>query len=220
MPITINRRNIRFLPDPSRVIVRFLYLEPAARSVNVIRAVLGLSQSGVTYILGLVLRNFSVSRSNVSKIIEKNYNRISSFFTQLGVDPKSLSFSRKMIMGSYFTMEYVIESAVFSSPSIAEHPDQWLASSPYELEFLYDTRILEQVIFPESARKRKGIEDARFVKFREEDDSDMYYTTYAAYSDITVLPKMLSTRDFYHFKIWPLHGEIDQDKEWNCYPGK
>ncbi len=123
MPITINRRNIRFLPDPSRVIVRFLYLEPA-RSLNVIRAVLGLSESDVTYVLGQVLRNFSLRHRNISKIFEKNYNRISSLFTQMSVDPESLSFSRKLLIGSSFTMEYAIESAAFFNPSIIEHPDQ------------------------------------------------------------------------------------------------
>ncbi len=96
----------------------------------------------------------------------------------------------------------------------------WLASSHYELEFSYDTHISERVIFPVSATERNGIEDARFVKFREEDGTDMYYATYTAYSGITVLPKMLSTRDFYHFKIWPLHGEIAQNKGMALFPRK
>jgi beta-1,2-mannobiose phosphorylase / 1,2-beta-oligomannan phosphorylase len=339
MPIAINRRNIRFLPDPSRVIVRFLYLE-AGRSANVIQAVLGLSESEVNYVFGQVLRNFSLRHRNISKIFEKNYNRISSLFSRLGVDPESLGFSRKLLIGSYFTMEYAIESAAFFNPSIVEHPDQtglrkdekrviisfratgeghissivfrtgildkdsnlslepvgkmmeeaehirrhlydkesfkskldemldfhtiipsdlildklpdkftygelrdaislarttlhlagdkdllfnqimWLASSHYELEFSFDTHISERVIFPVSATERNGIEDARFVKFRDEDGSDMYYATYTAYSGITVLPKMLSTRDFYHFKIWPLHGEIAQSKGMALFPRK
>ena len=31
---------------------------------------------------------------------------------------------RKMLIGSYFTHEYSIESAAFFNPSIVEHPDQ------------------------------------------------------------------------------------------------
>jgi predicted GH43/DUF377 family glycosyl hydrolase len=96
----------------------------------------------------------------------------------------------------------------------------WLASSHYELEFSYDTHISERVIFPVSATERNGIEDARFVRFKEDDGSDMYYATYTAYNGITVLPKMLSTRDFYHFKIWPLHGEIAQSKGMALFPRK
>ncbi len=123
MPIAVKRSNVKFLPDPSRVIVRFLYLD-AARSANIIRDVLGLSESEVTDVLGQVLRNFSLRHRNISKIFEKHYNRISSLFPQLDIDPGSLSFSRKLLIGSYFTMEYAIESAAFFNPSIIEHPDQ------------------------------------------------------------------------------------------------
>jgi predicted GH43/DUF377 family glycosyl hydrolase len=96
----------------------------------------------------------------------------------------------------------------------------WLASSHYELEFSYDTHISERVIFPVSATEANGIEDARFVKFKEDDGSDIFYATYTAYSGMTILPKMLSTRDFYHFKIWPLHGEIAQNKGMALFPRK
>jgi predicted GH43/DUF377 family glycosyl hydrolase len=339
MPIPVKRSNIRFLPDPSRVIVRFLYLD-AARSANVIHAVLALSEHEVTYVFGQVLRNFSLRHRNISKIFERHYNKISSQFPHLGIDPESLNFTRKLLIGSYFTLEYAIESAAFFNPSIFEHPDQtglrkdekrviisfratgeghissivfrtgildknssltlepagkmmeeaehirrhlydkesfkskldemldfhtiiphdlimdklpdkftygelrdtisvarttlhlaadkdllfnqiiWLASSHYELEFSYDTHISERVIFPVSATEANGIEDARFVKFKEDDGTDIFYATYTAYSGMTILPKMLSTKDFYHFKIWPLHGEIAQNKGMALFPRK
>ena len=339
MPIAIKRSNVRFLPDPGRVIVRFFYID-AARSANVIHAVMEMSESQVTDVLGHVLRNFSLRHRNISKIFEKHYNRISTLFPQLDIDPESLNFSRKLLIGSYFTLEYAIESAAFFNPSIIEHPDQtglrkgekrviisfratgeghissivfrtgvldiasnltlepagkmmeeaehirrhlydkksfkskldemldfhtliphdlvmdklpdkftygelrdiitaarttlhlaadkdllfnqimWLASSHYELEFSYDTHISERVIFPVSTTERNGIEDARFVKFTEEDGTNSYYATYTAYSGISILPKMLSTKDFYHFKIWPLHGEIAQNKGMALFPRK
>ena len=96
----------------------------------------------------------------------------------------------------------------------------WLASSHYELEFSLDTNISERVIFPVSANEKNGIEDARFVKFVDDDGKIIYYATYTAYDGTTILPKMLDTRDFYHFRILPLHGEIAQNKGMALFPRK
>jgi predicted GH43/DUF377 family glycosyl hydrolase len=96
----------------------------------------------------------------------------------------------------------------------------WLASSHYELEFSLDTNISERVIFPVSVNERNGIEDARFVKFREDNGECKYYATYTAYDGNTILPKMLETSDFYHFKVSPLHGEISVNKGMALFPRK
>jgi beta-1,2-mannobiose phosphorylase / 1,2-beta-oligomannan phosphorylase len=96
----------------------------------------------------------------------------------------------------------------------------WLASSHYELDFSLDTNISERVIFPVSINERNGIEDARFVKFTEENGETIYYATYTAYDGITILPKLLETRDFYHFKVLPLHGEIAKNKGMALFPRK
>jgi predicted GH43/DUF377 family glycosyl hydrolase len=66
----------------------------------------------------------------------------------------------------------------------------------------------------------KGIEDARFVKFTGDDEEITYYATYTAYDGITVLPKLLFTRDFYHFKVKPIHGEVAQNKGMALFPRK
>jgi predicted GH43/DUF377 family glycosyl hydrolase len=96
----------------------------------------------------------------------------------------------------------------------------WLALSHYELQFSMDTNISERVIFPVSVNEKNGIEDARFVKFTEDNGETIYYATYTAYDGTTILPKMLETRDFYHFKILPLHGEIAQNKGMALFPRK
>jgi predicted GH43/DUF377 family glycosyl hydrolase len=96
----------------------------------------------------------------------------------------------------------------------------WLASSHYELEFSLDTNISERVIFPVSSNETNGIEDARFVKFIDDNDEIIYYATYTAFDGITILPKLLTTRDFYHFKVLPLHGEIARNKGMALFPRK
>lgn len=96
----------------------------------------------------------------------------------------------------------------------------WLASSHYEISFSLDTAISERVIFPVSAHEKNGIEDARFVKFIDGDDSVTYYATYTAYNGYTILPKSLETVDFYHFKVRPIHGEYTQNKNLGLFPRK
>jgi predicted GH43/DUF377 family glycosyl hydrolase len=96
----------------------------------------------------------------------------------------------------------------------------WLAKSHYELEFSLDSAISERVIFPISETEKKGIEDARFVKFTDDNGEVTYYATYTAYDGITILPKLLETKDFYHFRVLPIHGEIAQNKGMALFPRK
>jgi predicted GH43/DUF377 family glycosyl hydrolase len=96
----------------------------------------------------------------------------------------------------------------------------WLASSHYEIEFSLDTAISERVIFPVSETERNGIEDARFVKFTDDNGEVIYYATYTAYDGMAIMPKLLETRDFYHFRVLPLHGEIAQNKGMALFPRK
>lgn len=96
----------------------------------------------------------------------------------------------------------------------------WLASSHYEMDFSVDTAISERVIFPIADTEIKGIEDARFVRFTDESGAIAYYATYTAYDGITILPKILVTKDFYHFKVVPVHGEVAQNKGMALFPRK
>jgi len=339
MHVTVNRKNIKFLPDSSRVIARFFYAGDE-RAVNTIKSVLNMSDNEVHISLNQVLRDYSLRHRNITKIFDDHFNRIVHLFNLLAIDPDSLSYTKKILIGAYFTMEYSIDSAAFFNPSIVEHPDQsetedgekrvimsfratgeghissivfrtgildansnltvepvgqmlgeaeqirrhlynkksfkielekmkdsygslqpelildklndeftydelmqtieevksadhllydngnlinqitWLASSHYELDFSMDTNISERVIFPVSTNERKGIEDARFVKFREDDGEITYYATYTAYNGNAIMPKMIETKDFYHFNIMPINGEIAQNKGMALFPKK
>jgi hypothetical protein len=96
----------------------------------------------------------------------------------------------------------------------------WLADSYYEIVFSLDTDISDRVIFPISEYERKGIEDARFVSFHNEDGSSVYYATYTAYDGSLIMPKLLQTTDFYNFKIMPLYGAGAQNKNLALFPRK
>ena len=96
----------------------------------------------------------------------------------------------------------------------------WLASSHYEMDFSVDTAISERVIFPIANTEMKGIEDARFVKFTEDNGETTFFATYTAYDGISILPKLIQTKDFYHFKVLPMHGEVAQNKGMALFPRK
>lgn len=84
----------------------------------------------------------------------------------------------------------------------------WLGSSHYQIKYSLDTSISERVIFPISDTEKNGIEDARFLKFDYGNGRSIYYATYTAFDGISIMPKLLSTKDFITFKIQPINGKI------------
>src|SRR5659263_626891 len=288
MQVTVNRKKFTFSPDSSRVIARFLYMSDE-RSADIIRKVLAMPEEEVKTAMSQLLRGYSRRHRNISRIFERYFERLAPIFDKIEVNEEDLSVSQKALIGSYFTMEYSIESAAFFNPSIVEDPDQselrsyelrvifsfratgeghissivfrsfildklgdnftygelmknldiarsepdlqedqlkiinqmmWLASSHYEIHFSIDSAISERVIFPISATEQRGIEDARFVKFTDDNGEVTYYATYTAYDGISILPKLISTKDFYDFKILPINGEIAQNKGMALFPRK
>lgn len=338
MKIDITRKDVKFNPDPSRVIARFYYTTDE-RSENIIRKVLEMPKGIAKETLNQVLRGYSKRHRSISKIFNIHFDKLAHVFNKLKIRQEDLDKYMRLLIGSYFTKEYSIESAAFFNPSIVEDPDQselrsgekrvilsfratgeghissivfrsgildehsdlhiepvgkmldeaenikryiytkelflaelselqdnnkkitslvfsklgdqftygelerkvketkeeihpsiskelffnqimWLASSHYEIQFSVDTAISERVIFPVSANERNGIEDARFVKFTEDDGSVTYYATYTAYDGLIILPKLIETKDFYHFEIKPVNGEIGRNKGMALFPRK
>jgi beta-1,2-mannobiose phosphorylase / 1,2-beta-oligomannan phosphorylase len=375
MQVAVTRKKFIFSPDPTRIIARFLYVNDE-RAADIIRKVLAMPESEVNIAMSQLLRGFSRRHRNISKIFEKHFARMAPVFDKIEVNEEDLSVSQKALIGSYFTMEYSIESAAFFNPSVVEDPDQsetrpgekrvifsfratgeghissvvfrsgvldrnnnlvlepvgkmlaeadvikrnsydkkifheklleiqeagsaispaifdkhdetkgegnsippviidkmdltqeqhtnvssdfildklgdtftygelmsnidkarkapelsvdqvkiinqmmWLASAHYEIYFSIDSAISERVIFPISATEQRGIEDARFVKFADDNGEITYYATYTAYDGMVILPKLISTKDFYNFKILPINGEIAQNKGMALFPRK
>jgi len=96
----------------------------------------------------------------------------------------------------------------------------WLARSNYHILFPEDHPISERVIFPVSQTESQGIEDARFVRFVDEDGAVTYYATYTAYNGETILPQLIETSDFLSFKIRTLNGDQAQGKGMALFPRK
>lgn len=96
----------------------------------------------------------------------------------------------------------------------------WLANSNYSLSFDHNDLVSERVIFPVSKNESRGIEDARFVQFFNDDGQVTYYASYTAYSGITILPQLIETKDFIHFNVLTLNGKAVQNKGMALFPRK
>jgi predicted GH43/DUF377 family glycosyl hydrolase len=86
-----------------------------------------------------------------------------------------------------------------------------------ELTFNPDEELSERVIFPVTDSQSNGIEDARFVEFRD-GDRKTYYATYTAYSGTAIRSELIETRDFLSFRMLPLHGTAARNKGMALFP--
>ncbi|GGW42417.1 glycoside hydrolase family 130 protein [Arenibacter certesii] len=336
MYVSVNRKDVKFLPDSSRVVARF-FNNGEKRTSELIQRVLSLDELSVTRELDHTLREFAGRHRNISQIFLRHFENHRALLDQMEIEVSKFSKEEKLLIGSYATMEYSIESAAMFNPSIIEdfdqsflakgekrviisfratgeghlssivfrrgildsnndfHPNKvrnhidmakiiqkksydkgrfvqklhemkisqkhssdimnaltdpfdyhdlkaavniilengistdkrlaleemtWLVDSYYDVEFSLDSDLSERVIFPISPSESKGIEDARFVRFTDDDGSIIVYATYTAYDGHTILPKLLSTKDFNTFRIMPLHGNAAQNKNFALFPQK
>jgi predicted GH43/DUF377 family glycosyl hydrolase len=95
-----------------------------------------------------------------------------------------------------------------------------LAQSNYEIIYTPEQRLSERIIFPSSPTEINGIEDARFVQFYDDDGQTTYYAIYTAFDGRVILPQLLETTDFLHFKISTLNGPAIQNKGMALFPRK
>jgi len=96
----------------------------------------------------------------------------------------------------------------------------WLARSNYEISFDPNHNVSERVIFPVSESESGGIEDARFVRFEDDNGSVRYYATYTAYDGSMILPQLIETDDFVTFQVITLNGKAVQNKGMGLFPRK
>jgi len=336
MRLLIERKPVKVYPDPKRVIARYFF-NGEERAKEVIKKIVELTDKEVFAIISPLLQEYSKRHRNITKILARNCKKLKAIMEKVDVDYDSMEKYRKLLIGSYFTHEYSIESAAFFNPSIVEDPDQsdlvvgekrviisfravgeghissvvfrralldrfnnitvipagnyideaevvknavynkklflkkavdskidavvvdeigsrleekfdytvlrniildsknlasddikkleydkvlWLSDTYHEISFSRDTDISDRVIFPISEFERKGIEDARFVRFIKDDGTVVYYATYTAFDGALIMPKLLQTTDFYDFKISPLHGVGAQNKNLALFPRK
>lgn len=338
----IRRLAVRLNPDPARVLVRpflpSLIVKPSAgqepntRVVHIFSRVMLLDDAEVTALLDQVIHDFGGRHQRVREIFAERFEQVRH---QLPTD-RPIPPPRQLLLGSYFTNEYSLESSALFNPSIVPHPDQsgapeghlrfvmslratgeghissitfrsglvtpdgevridpvsrfvqqprprsapfdrerfrrklhelgverghvqrvldglaegftmeslvnqirklraasvehellraadramLLARSNYSMSFDPASPISERVIFPHAPSESNGIEDARFVRFTDDDGTSTYIATYTAYDGSVVLPQMVETPNFNDFQVCTLGGPAVRNKGLALFPRK
>ena len=141
-------------------------------------------------------------------------------------------FTRRVMhkLGDSFALEELrasLQAEQFLLPDGMTQGDQdeaqgiWmLARSNYEVQFQPEQQLSARILFPATPSQRNGIEDARFVCFRNEDGTRVYYATFTAFDGRVVMPELVETSDFLRFRFITLNGPAAQNKGMAIFPRK
>ena len=123
MRISIERKAVKVTPDSRRVIARFFF-NGEERAIALITKVLELPKDEVFALVSPLLQDFSKRHRSITQKLFKHCTRVKQYIEKCGAHIDSLDEYTKLLIGSYFTHEYSIESAAFFNPSVVEDPDQ------------------------------------------------------------------------------------------------
>jgi predicted GH43/DUF377 family glycosyl hydrolase len=127
----------------------------------------------------------------------------------------SLTFrSGSITAGGIVTVD---PSARLASTAIVKKRISGPNGDDVELVFGPDEHISERVIFPVTQSQSNGIEDARFVEFKD-GGKETFYATYTAYSGRAIRSELIETRDFVSFRMSPLAGAAARNKGMALFP--
>ena len=118
--VPVKRLNIKIKANPNRVLPLFLDLKKGERIAAIVKKVAALDDQSVETVINDVFNDFEERHIAFRETILKHFQNIADKIEL----PKSLSLSRKLLIGAYFTKEYSIESAALFNPSIVLHPNQ------------------------------------------------------------------------------------------------
>ena len=152
-----------------------------------------------------------------SFLIKLHEMGVDDFHIGAVLNPLSERFTRSDLNKSVATVRHEFKPATYELNHTLECI-QWLADSNYEIRFPEQLAISERIIFPVSANETNGIEDARFVRFVDDDETVTYYATYTAYNGCDILPQLIQTKDFLNFRVLTLNGEAVQNKGMALFP--
>jgi predicted GH43/DUF377 family glycosyl hydrolase len=132
----INRSSIRLYASAEAVINQYLHLPGPGRIENIVSRVKLLSEDEVENYMIEVQKDFSRRHRNLEEVLLNNYGRVCKEYKE---DISWFSDARKLLLGSFFTKEYSIQSAALFNPSIVPHPDQ-SGLAPGEQRFIMSLR--------------------------------------------------------------------------------
>jgi len=191
--------------------------------------------SSIEFRSGVVRKNHSIEVDNSAGLVtapdieaDPTFSR-NIFLHKLQEKGLENNWSRSVMnrLGATFTRTELDESLGRAAHETQRHNEDvkraieclhWLVNSNYELSFSLSTPLSQRVIFPVSLNESHGMEDARFVRFVDEDDPATYYASYTAYDGRAILPQLIETNDFLRFRIRTLTGPAIQNKGMALFP--
>ena len=93
-----------------------------------------------------------------------------------------------------------------------------VCASTYSVQFASETDLSERVLWPTGASESHGMEDARFVRFVDDDGRVRYLATYTAFDGAHVAQHLLETTDFLTFFVSPTVGGAAANKGLAIFP--
>ncbi len=123
MRVPVTRKQVNLLPDSSRVVARY-FMNGEAGTKDMLALVFAMSENEVHVALDQALREFAYRHRNITKLFIRHFNNAKAIIEGMQINIKDISDERKLLIGSYLTMEYSIESTAFFNPSIIPDFDQ------------------------------------------------------------------------------------------------
>ena len=93
-----------------------------------------------------------------------------------------------------------------------------IAERSYAIAFSDDIPLSERVLWPATGAESHGMEDARFVRFVDDDGDVVNYATYTAYDGTNIVQQLLETADFETFTSSPIAGTAATNKGLALFP--
>ncbi|MCD6112815.1 MAG: glycoside hydrolase family 130 protein [Bacteroidales bacterium] len=118
--INVKRTDIKIKAKPERVIPLFLDLKKKNRVSHIVDKIVSLDDKVIENTLNHILEEFESRHIKFKDVLLEHYKNIETFVPS----PEIQSLQRKLLLGSYFTKEYSIESAAIFNPSIVVHYNQ------------------------------------------------------------------------------------------------
>jgi predicted GH43/DUF377 family glycosyl hydrolase len=146
--------------------------------------------------------------------------RLSGEFTRRVINKLGETFTLDELRASLQTEQFRLPHGMAQEEQAAAQGIWMLARSNYEVQFQPDQELSERILFPATPSQRNGIEDARFVRFQNEDGTHRYFATFTAYDGKMVVPELVETSNFLLFRFITLNGPAAENKGMALFPRK
>ncbi len=134
------------------------------------------------------------------------------------MDKLGCVFGLDDLLASLQSEQVQIRNQMVTEEQTEAHGIWMLAKSNFDVEFEEAQPLSERVLFPATPSQRNGIEDARFVRFEDDDGTSRYFATFTAYDGVVVMPQLVETADFLRFRFITLNGPAAKNKGMALFP--